>query len=567
MTSSRPRTSACCTSYSRCYRASTTPHGYHPSYSYGGYGGDQKYLDLSACESRQLWPVLDQAYAVGLPFVYRGKQGTVPPPGTAELTLDVTSDETTLLIAPMIKTADGVDAVPLRFIGGEGHGVIYADRALAGGQGGAHGELARFRLARLAHPVPAQLQHLALVDERLVVPESGQAAFMSKYYPRLRRMAEVTSSDHSFTAPEISEPALVVHAAYARDHRVDVRWEWAYQVGGTELRATLGALPDPFRDPTAEAQVLGSIGLPPGLPGVPDRATDPGSPQWVQGEWGAGAPHAGGHRGSPPGANTALNLHSQRSRHDGVHHRGAAAAVGPRRRAGRGLRPVPDYREAGDSLEIEVSAGERDGDPDWFDLGIDITVEGRKVPFAELFVALANGQSHLLLPDGAYFSLDKPELAALAKLIDEARSLQDQPDGALRISRFQAGLWEELASLGEVSHQAAAWHRQVRGLLSIGEIEGAPVPAAICAQLRPYQLSGFQWLAFLWTHGLGGILADDMGLGKTLQTLALIQHAKDKRKAEGAEERAGSVPRPALSYRDADLSAGELGGRGGAVHP
>ena len=91
---------------------------------------------------------------------------------------------------------------------------------------------------------------------------------------------------------------------------------------------------------------------------------------------------------------------------------------------------VPDYHEAGDSLEIEVSADERDGDPDWFDLGIDITVEGRKVPFAELFVALANGQSHLLLPDGAYFSLDKPELAALARLIDEARTLQDQPDGA-----------------------------------------------------------------------------------------------------------------------------------------
>jgi SNF2 family DNA or RNA helicase len=195
---------------------------------------------------------------------------------------------------------------------------------------------------------------------------------------------------------------------------------------------------------------------------------------------------------------------------------------------------VPDYHEAGDSLEIEVSADERDGDPDWFDLGIDITVEGRKVPFAELFVALANGQSHLLLADGAYFSLDKPELAALARLIDEARTLQDQPDGELRISRFQAGLWEELADLGEVSHQAAAWQRQVRGLLDVGEIAATPIPASVCAQLRPYQLSGFQWLAFLWTNGLGGILADDMGLGKTLQTLALIQHAKDARAAEPA---------------------------------
>ncbi len=188
---------------------------------------------------------------------------------------------------------------------------------------------------------------------------------------------------------------------------------------------------------------------------------------------------------------------------------------------------VPDYHEAGDSLEIGVSAGERDGDRDWFDLGITVTVEGREVPFTDLFVALAHRQSHLLLADGAYFSLDKPELAALARLIGEARALQDQPDDGLRISRFQAGLWEELAALGVVGHQADAWQAQVRGLLSVDHIEAVPVPATVNAQLRPYQLAGFQWLAFLWSHGLGGILADDMGLGKTLQALALLQHAKD----------------------------------------
>jgi SNF2 family DNA or RNA helicase len=149
------------------------------------------------------------------------------------------------------------------------------------------------------------------------------------------------------------------------------------------------------------------------------------------------------------------------------------------------------------------------------------------VPFADLFVALAHGQSHLLLPDGAYFSLAKPELAALARLIDEAKALQDQPDGKLRISRFQAGLWEELSGLGVIGHQAEAWQRQVRGLLSVEEIEPVPVPATVNARLRPYQVAGFQWLTFLWAHGLGGILADDMGLGKTLQTLALLQHAKD----------------------------------------
>ena len=301
--------------------------------------------------------------------------------------------------------------------------------------------------------MPAQLQHLALVDERLVVPESGQAAFLSKYYPRLRRMAAVTSSDGSFTAPEISEPALVVRAAYARGHRVEVRWEWAYQVGGTELRAGLGLGARPVPRPAG-----GGAGF--RRPRSARRA-------------------AGGPRGQDQARiertrSSAFTL-------NGLDTMTFTTEVLPLLSGRDDVRvevtgQVPDYREAGDSLEIEVSADERDGDPDWFDLGIDITVEGRKVPFAELFVALANGQSHLLLPDGAYFSLDKPELAALARLIDEARTLQDQPDGALRISRFQAGLWEELADLGEVGHQAAAWQRQVRGLLDVGEIESRADP-------------------------------------------------------------------------------------------
>ena len=180
-------------------------------------------------------------------------------------------------------------AVPLRFIGTEGHGVVYADREQAD-----QGELARFRLARLTHPVPAQLQQLALADERLVVPEAEQAAFLSRYYPRLRRQAAVTSSDGSFTAPEISGPSLVVHAAYAQGHRVDIRWEWAYQVGGTELRAALGTGRDPFRDPEAEARVLAGIGLPAGSLGVPHEATARALPQgFTAGPFGAGPFSAG----------------------------------------------------------------------------------------------------------------------------------------------------------------------------------------------------------------------------------------------------------------------------------
>ncbi len=48
-------------------------------------------------------------------------------------------------------------------------------------------------------------------------------------------------------------------------------------------------------------------------------------------------------------------------------------------------------------------------------------------------------------------------------------------------------------------------------------------PAGFQGTLRPYQVRGYSWLAFLRRWGLGACLADDMGLGKTIQTLALIQ--------------------------------------------
>src|SRR5690606_16779638 len=98
-----------------------------------------------------------------------------------------------------------------------------------------------------------------------------------------------------------------------------------------------------------------------------------------------------------------------------------------------------------------------EGTTDWFDLGVTITVDDREIPFASVFVALAEGQPQLLLPDGSYFTLDRPDLVALHRLIEEARALQDEPTSTLRLSRFQADLWSELRELGVVTRQAAAW--------------------------------------------------------------------------------------------------------------
>ncbi|HEX6341447.1 DEAD/DEAH box helicase [Umezawaea sp.] len=52
-------------------------------------------------------------------------------------------------------------------------------------------------------------------------------------------------------------------------------------------------------------------------------------------------------------------------------------------------------------------------------------------------------------------------------------------------------------------------------------LEPVEPPAGLHATLRPYQVRGLAWLAFLDELGLGACLADDMGLGKTIQLLAL----------------------------------------------
>lgn len=53
-----------------------------------------------------------------------------------------------------------------------------------------------------------------------------------------------------------------------------------------------------------------------------------------------------------------------------------------------------------------------------------------------------------------------------------------------------------------------------------------PQPEQFQGELRPYQLRGLRWLAFLDRIGIGACLADDMGLGKTIQLIGLLLHER-----------------------------------------
>ncbi len=127
---------------------------------------------------------------------------------------------------------------------------------------------------------------------------------------------------------------------------------------------------------------------------------------------------------------------------------------------------MPDYREADDAPVFTFAPTEPDSangsQQDWFDLSVTITVEDRLIPFNLLFLALAQGETELVLEDGLWFSLDREEFHRLAALIAESRELLDAPSGTVRLSRFHAGLWDEVEALGIIEGQADTWRASIQ---------------------------------------------------------------------------------------------------------
>ncbi|ONH60122.1 helicase [Frankia sp. CcI49] len=524
---------------------------------YGAYVyGDVKYLDLGAFTSPRLWPLLDEAAAAGVRLVHGNRRlADIERYSSAELYLDVTSAEgeggaegeagagagaAELTVAPLLCLTDvdadidgglapDVDAdadadaafavAPIAFIGD--HGVVGIDGAEIAASD--RPEDWHLRLVRLSVPASAALIQMTMETEVLRIPAAEQPRFVDEFYPRLRRVARIISSDGSFEPPVITPPELVMRADFGPGHAVEIAWEWAYTVGGARQRTPLAsasttAATGGFRDEVAEAEILAGLRLPPGSTALL-------------------APGGGGDVPRPPGEEY---VSAAPVRLAGVETMRFATGLLPQLTGVDGLtvevggRPA-DYREAGELLRIEVSTDDVPGETDWFDLGVAVTLAGREIPFAALLAALSRQEPYLLLDDGAYLSLDRPDLRALRTLVEEAKALRDTPGagagagsgGELRISRFQAGLWEELTGIGVVVRQAEAWRRQVSGLLALDAAGAKEPPDTLQATLRPYQADGFRWLTFLWGCQLGGILADDMGLGKTVQSLALICHARE----------------------------------------
>ncbi|HSU48759.1 MAG TPA: SNF2-related protein, partial [Arthrobacter sp.] len=498
------------------------------------------WLSLNAYAGRNLWSLLSDARKIGLALVH--SRGTEPvrfveAPAAVGLSLsrygtpvnepsaadpggkarDAESDGGLELSPTITVDGDEVDPASVGTIGRPAHGLFFTSgEAALPGVPDPNGTIT---LAPLENGLSEELLAFVTAASTLHIPARDESRFLTGFYPKLKQTARVTARDESVELPELAVPTLSLLANYGADHRVRLHWEWHYKTGKLVTAQPLWRHPGDqgYRDDTAESRILEGIGQPwDVVPALGESAT---------GGWGT------------PRLAASAEL-------TGLDTLAFTEEVLPRLREARDVDvetvgDIADYREAEEAPVVSISTKATE-QRDWFDLGIQISLEGQPVSFAAVFSALAAGQTKMLLPSGAYFSLDLPELHQLRALIEEARSLQDNKDAPLQISRFQAGLWDELAQLGIVDEQAAAWRTAVGGLLE-GGVDGLPLPSSLNAELRPYQLEGFNWLSFLYKHGLGGVLADDMGLGKTVQALALMCAAKDLALSSGDQSGAGAA--------------------------
>ncbi|SDK04524.1 DEAD/DEAH box helicase [Sediminibacillus albus] len=140
--------------------------------------------------------------------------------------------------------------------------------------------------------------------------------------------------------------------------------------------------------------------------------------------------------------------------------------------------------------------------------------------------ALIEKKRYYRIHDGALLSLENEAFESFRQLADKLHLSKGQiEDGNIQVPMARSFQVEEALDTGHANYSEA--FQQLLAQLKNPVDLDFPLPAELEAELRDYQLAGYQWLRTLSHYRLGGILADDMGLGKTIQTITYLLSEKE----------------------------------------
>ena len=519
-----------------------------------------------------VWPVLARGVASGIELVPAGELASLRLAGPAGVEVDVRRDaDGDLLVAPVVRgTGAPVDGSRVALLGVEPHGVVTLEPA-------GDEPVTWAAELRALDSTPSAFTRALASRGPVRVPARAEALFVDSYLPDLGRATAVGSSDGSVGLPAPLPPVLALLLAWRGPGAVEVRWAWQRGRGEDAPRQALDDPPAVGRSGRADARRV-SEDLSEHVRADPVAERLVGAP--------AEQPPVRTLRGDDVLALVADVLPALAEHPDVVV---VDAGTRPEHRASDA---VPEIRF---EVEDDERGGHQEGEPDgagratrarrstgpvtedaltdWLDLRVGVEVDGEEVPLPLVLAALTRRDDRLILPSGLHVATDHPAFARLAEAVagadlvrgadalkvqralDEAAGAAggagDQGDGGdaagsrLRVSRHDLATWAELGEAGQLEGRAADWAAAARGLRDLTELPALD-PGLLATELRPYQVEGARWLAMLWQHGVGGVLADDMGLGKTLQTIAHLAIEKESgRLAPARARRRPDQPRAA----------------------
>ena len=168
-----------------------------------------------------------------------------------------------------------------------------------------------------------------------------------------------------------------------------------------------------------------------------------------------------------------------------------------------------------DKLTLKISSAGQ-----WFELEGDVKIgDKEKMKVAQLLELLRTASGNFIrLSDDEYVALSEQlrrQLQAIDKmLIGRGKDLKLATMNGLQLSALE--------EMGAKVKADEPFRQLMKRIKEAGQ-QQFPLPANIHAELRPYQVVGYQWMSRLAYWGAGACLADDMGLGKTLQAITLMQ--------------------------------------------
>ncbi|WP_426113864.1 SNF2-related protein [Massilia sp. PWRC2] len=158
-------------------------------------------------------------------------------------------------------------------------------------------------------------------------------------------------------------------------------------------------------------------------------------------------------------------------------------------------------------------------DKDWFAADGEVQIdEARIVDLRALLDMLRSSRGRFVeLGNNQFMALS----SELHRRLMELGAYGEATADGVRVHPLASFVLEELAHDAGAVQADRQWQAHLKRLASSTALTPA-LPSTLRAELRDYQLEGYQWLARLAHWGVGACLADDMGLGKTVQTLALL---------------------------------------------